>query len=275
MPEEKTPLTERDSRLDVFLVIAVTVAAVIVFVLLGYSLFFQIHTYKFGLEQALKNQESAVALMYARANDFAVTKTSTVFLGFVLAFVGALYVLRTARVQFTARATGIDKAGFSFQTSSPGLVMIALGVLTVILALYSKSYVSVDESGPSVRSSPEAAPSSPEAPNSPTRLKPAAFNLPPFARGSASLNEAQKSALSRLAHEMAVNPTMQFTIQAGADPDSSPEMAIALADRRAAAVKVFLASRIGAARIHTVSFGKEPSFDAIPRDSKVVFTPTN
>jgi len=271
LAEENTNETEDTSdsmtRLDTFLLVAVAIAAFIVFMLLGYSLYFQLHTYKFGIEQALKNQESAIALAYSKANDFAITKTSTVFLGFVLAFLGALYVLRTTRVPFVAKATGSAKATISLQTSSPGLVMIALGVLTINLALFSKSFVGVDVE------SPQRVPAVSFRPggNSPT-----SFRLPPFSVGKAELNPAQVSALSKLADDMIANPNKQYTIDGETDPNESTEYSMGLADRRASTVKQFLVGQgIVAARVQIISYGKERPLGTLGRGSSATIRPTD
>ena len=50
----------------------------------------------------------------------------------MLIYVGALYVLRTAQTSFSASAEG---SGFktAFQTTSPGLVLAALGVALILI----------------------------------------------------------------------------------------------------------------------------------------------
>ncbi len=267
MSEEQTheegSTSESATKLDQFLLVTVATAAFIVFGLLAYSLYFQLHTYKFGLEEALKDKNSALALAYARAGDFAVTKTSTVFLGFVLAFLGALFVLRTARVPFLLKAAGAAKGNISLQTSSPGLVMITLGVLTINLALYSKSFVSVDVTSPGrIRNNDNEL----GRDKKPTESNGMSFRLPPFAAGSSQLSSAQISALTKVADEMLANPGTEITIEAEGDSGGSTEYNLGLADRRATTVKQFLVARQGtmASRVKTTSYGKERPFSIGP-----------
>src|SRR5262249_17042157 len=89
-------------ELDILLFVVVALAAAFVFGLLCYSLFSQIHTYSSAINRAVSDpaRGDVVVLAYTRASDFAIVKTSVVFLGFILAFLGALYVLRTATAIF-------------------------------------------------------------------------------------------------------------------------------------------------------------------------------
>ena len=61
------------------------------------NLWFQYVNYQEGIRVALEGSvgaDHASILTYARAWDFAVVKTSGLFVSFVLVFTGALYVLR-------------------------------------------------------------------------------------------------------------------------------------------------------------------------------------
>lgn len=82
--------------------------------------------------------DHAAALSYARALDAAVIKTSALMLAFVVVFLGALYVLRSATTVF---GLGLSGQGFSgtLQTASPGLVMVTLGLLIVAIAVLARS----------------------------------------------------------------------------------------------------------------------------------------
>lgn len=123
-----------------FAVVCVTLAFVMT--LLGSSLYLQYKTYNAGVSASLNAPQidHASVIAYSRALDFAIAKTSAICLGFLLIFVGALYVLRTADTHF---GLGVDAATIkaSLQTSSPGLVMITLGVVLVGTALINKSDV--------------------------------------------------------------------------------------------------------------------------------------
>lgn len=119
--------------------------------------------YHAGIEAAAKAPADPLAILsYARAWDFAVVKFSTVFLGFGVILIGALYVLHKAEVGFQMSVDGPAGKG-ALQSSSPGLVMIALGVVLLIFALETKSEVSYTPGlspGPSadVKTMPEVKP---------------------------------------------------------------------------------------------------------------------
>ena len=110
--------------------------------LLGASLIFQHDNYSRGIAAALSSitKDHNSVITYSRAWDFAVVKTSALFLAFTLIFVGALYVLRVAETRYALSMEGQRVKG-SLETSSPGLVMLTLGVILVGLVLYSKSTV--------------------------------------------------------------------------------------------------------------------------------------
>lgn len=87
----------------------------------------------------------AIRLAFTRAADFAIVKTSVTFLGFVLALVGALYVLRVSSSSYSLGVKASGKEA-NLSTTSPGLVMVTLGVVAVVSALFSKSDVNIDSS---------------------------------------------------------------------------------------------------------------------------------
>jgi len=82
--------------------------------------------------------DHAAVITYARGLGAAFVKTSALFLGFILIFVGTLYVLRTTEANFQLRVRQGHFQG-SLQTASPGLVIVTLGVALTIVALYVKS----------------------------------------------------------------------------------------------------------------------------------------
>jgi hypothetical protein len=82
--------------------------------------------------------DHAAVITYARGLGAAFVKTSALFLGFILIFVGTLYVLRTTEANFQLRVRQGQFQG-SLQTASPGLVIVTLGVALTIVALYIKS----------------------------------------------------------------------------------------------------------------------------------------
>jgi len=108
--------------------------------LLNYYLGVQTQHYRECLDSALHPQaDYAAALAYAHYSDVAVIKMSALFLGFVLIFAGALYVLRNATSQFKLQFEDPKSSGRSgsLETSSPGLVVVTLGVVLSGMALMS------------------------------------------------------------------------------------------------------------------------------------------
>lgn len=146
-PSENTGVTPQAyaqlNPLTVILAVIVVALLGSVFVLLLLTLRSQLSTYERGIERALGEQPTihANVIAYARCADFAVAKTSSLFLAFIVVLVGALYVLRSADKEFALSVQGLQGRG-SLQTSSPGLVMIALGVTLVGLVVFSRSTVS-------------------------------------------------------------------------------------------------------------------------------------
>jgi hypothetical protein len=96
--------------------------------------------YHQAIEIAIKQSppDHAAGISYARALDAAIVKTSSLMLAFIVVFVGALYVLRTTSAAFNL---GLAGQGFNgtLTTSSPGLVMITLGLIIVAIAVLSQS----------------------------------------------------------------------------------------------------------------------------------------
>jgi hypothetical protein len=109
---------------------------------LSVNLWFQYRHYNAGITAALGADgiDHAVVITYTRAWDFAVVKVSSILLAFCLIMVGALYVLRVATVSYSfTMANQAQKS--SLETSSPGLVMITLGVALMAVVLFSTSKV--------------------------------------------------------------------------------------------------------------------------------------
>jgi hypothetical protein len=85
--------------------------------------------------------DHAAALTYAQALDEAIIKTSALMLAFVVVFLGALYVLRTSTAQYHLSVTGKETSG-TLETSSPGLVMVTLGLVIVAVAVLHRTDIS-------------------------------------------------------------------------------------------------------------------------------------
>lgn len=237
-------------------------------------------TYSAAIQGAVldPSKGDVVVLAFTRAIDFAIVKTSALFLGFILAFLGALYVLRTGSVAFALEAHSGNSGG-SLKTSSPGLVMISLGILTVAFALFDHTSVKIDSQTPlgqfsvatsasqehagqkGTGGSKSKAPKAKPTKSSGFRSKAtnSASSFPPFPTKSAELTNAQQSYLRSLAGQLAVDPTLTISLSPEADDFSTTEENLALGERRIDAIKSFLASLTSpSSRITVTSYGKEP-----------------
>lgn len=140
-------LHQQKQDTSLFMIVALLLVC-LMFVLIG-NLYIQHQNYETAIAASLKSggvPDHSAILTYARALDFTIVKISTVFIGFILVLVGALYVLRSAQVSFSLGVNTSDSK-LSLQTASPGLVMVTLGVITVIAALYAKSYITYEPIG--------------------------------------------------------------------------------------------------------------------------------
>lgn len=135
--------------LDIGIFAAVAVVLLALVALLATNLSFQYVNYRDGIKFALADPkfiDHASVLTYSRAWDFAVAKTSALFLSFLLIFTGALYVLRSAESRFEASAEKGEWKG-TLSVSSPGLVMVTLGVFLVAFVLSSKTMIEYSRQG--------------------------------------------------------------------------------------------------------------------------------
>lgn len=107
--------------------------------------------------------DHAAALTYARALDEASIKMSALMLAFVLVFLGALYVLRTTTSAFHL---GINNApagqSGTLETSSPGLVMVTLGLVLVAIAVLHRT--DIDYQGPTLEVPAQVQPDTNQSP---------------------------------------------------------------------------------------------------------------
>jgi hypothetical protein len=87
---------------------------------------------------------SGSLLMFIGIANFAILKTCALCFAFVLIFLGSMYVLWPGRASFALEAEQADTKA-SLRTSSPGLVMIALGVLLTALVVFYKANLSMSE----------------------------------------------------------------------------------------------------------------------------------
>jgi hypothetical protein len=143
-------LRRKPPVVDGRLFLIVTGLLIVQLVMLAGNLAFQFHNYSTGIALAREGGASldniSLILIYSRAWDFAVVKTSALFLGFLVFYTGALYVLRSADAAYELSLSQGNQLGLSLKTSSPGLVMITCGAVLVALVLYNKSTVGLEVS---------------------------------------------------------------------------------------------------------------------------------
>ena len=88
------------------------------------------------------------------------------------------------------------------------------------------------------------------------------FQRVQFEFDAASLSDASKSALSANAAIMKAHPKLSVEVQGHADERGTTEYNLALGERRAAAVRDYLANEgISPRRVVTISFGEEAPLD--------------
>ncbi len=198
----------------------------------------------------------------------------------MLALLGALYVLRIATVKYSLDLKSKGSSA-SLGTSSPGLVMITLGVATVVCALYSRSYVELDPSkfvAPpqiSVQFKPVKLPpqagskaGKANAADTPTiapgdlagkTLDQLAADIPPFHEGSSELTADQKTVLDAIGSRLRANPQAVINLTAGVPANEPVEVGITLAVNRTELLKSYLlAQNVTSGQVRSVSWGKEP-----------------
>lgn len=189
----------------------VTSMLVIQLVLLIGSLWFQYHNYATGIALAQQSgagpESVSLILVYSRAWDFAVTKTVSLFLGYMVLYTGALYVLRSADTSYELSVTQGSQQSASLKTSSPGLVLVTLGGALIALVLQSRSEVGlqvhpvtsangVTETAltSSTASAAGPSPSEPPALPAPAPVKPSTAAPAPVARPAAAATPAPAAA---------------------------------------------------------------------------------
>jgi len=87
--------------------------------------------------------ESGRALAFARSFDAAVIKTGSIFLAFLLVLLGGLYTFRLGDVLYKLSGEGGSLKG-AFETASPGLVMLTLGIVVIAVAICKEYTISIN-----------------------------------------------------------------------------------------------------------------------------------
>jgi hypothetical protein len=132
----------------IFGIVSAIVLMLVTLFVLGATI--QYKSYQAAINSALAEplKDHAAILSYNRARDAAIVKTSALFLGYLLVFTGALYVLRTASTSYRFGVKTERYAG-TLQTSSPGLVISTLGILLIAVTIITRSDINYD--APSVQ----------------------------------------------------------------------------------------------------------------------------
>ena len=140
MADEAPASVPAPQVLDWRIFLVVTAILVLLTSLFLWGMKVQWEAYHAGIIAALAPcaKDHAASLSYDRALGAAIVKTSALFLGFLLVFTGALYVLRTASVAYRAGMTAGKFAG-TLETHSPGLVIITLGVILISVTILTHS----------------------------------------------------------------------------------------------------------------------------------------
>jgi hypothetical protein len=134
---EPSAIAEQSLDWRLFLVVSLILIAITALFVVG--LFVQWSGYNAGLQVALTPPvDHGAALSYSRGLDAAIVKSSALFLGYLLVFTGALYVLRSSTAGYQLSVQTGSHSG-TLQTASPGLVIITLGVLLIVVTILTKS----------------------------------------------------------------------------------------------------------------------------------------
>jgi hypothetical protein len=142
-------------------------------VLLSYSLFLQKENYAAAVRAAMTQAppEYAIIMLYSRAWDTSVLRTTSIFFGYIVLFVGALYVLRSADSIYKLGVEGKPLKG-SLESSSPGLVMITLAVVLISIVLFQiGTPFSYEDFRPGVQAPTQVRPEPPFIPKPPITRK--------------------------------------------------------------------------------------------------------
>ncbi len=138
-------------RLEWIILVTIIILVVSVLVLLLLNMVSQYMNYYTVIELTLKSSSvnHAAVITYLQALDFATVKTSSLFISFLIVFVGGLYLLRVAESQFYLSVEA-KNARATLSTTSPGLVMALFGVVLTIFSLqypFTIEYKSLDKTG--------------------------------------------------------------------------------------------------------------------------------
>ncbi len=99
-----------------------------------------------GLTAALEGHPAnhTAAIVYSRVITASVAKTSSLYLAFLLIFLGGSYVLLPIRAAYQAHLEGQEMKG-TLTSSSPGLIMVTLGVGLAIATIAIRTDIGYSE----------------------------------------------------------------------------------------------------------------------------------
>jgi uncharacterized membrane protein YjgN (DUF898 family) len=133
--------------LDRIIILVAVVLTVFTITLLLGNLYFQYTNYEQAITQSLEEGfvDYAAVLSLSRAYDFAVLKTSGMFLGYGLIMLGSIFVLRRQQDTYELDLGSAEAGRLILRSSSPGLIVISLGVVlmcTMVLVKQNITYAS-------------------------------------------------------------------------------------------------------------------------------------
>jgi hypothetical protein len=176
-PTEAAPPASSETSVVFIWATFLTVLAILIFI--GVTMYLattsQITALNEAFKQALNPPNPTAAVLFSNAMTAAVTKTSSVFLSFLVVFLGGIYVLMPKRDSFALEVQS-HSVQANLASNSPGLVMMTLGIALTIVALMAKSEITTEE---------PATPAAVTAPQDTLQPGPSAdFAPPPVAEAS-------------------------------------------------------------------------------------------
>ena len=181
---------------------------------------------------------------------------------------------KRAEIKFLPGGFGIQDLGLFFGKTEPrftfktGSIMMFQRILAIVAATFllaaceTASQVSGDSASTSASntasSSSSSSSSSASADKTPAEKLAQVGNTVNFDFDSAELTVSARSTLNRQSAFLSVNPDLMIVIEGHADERGTREYNLALAERRATAVRDYLVAKgMNSARVRTVSYGKE------------------
>ena len=109
----------------------------------------QIRTYQGLIRLFDQNSDGGLVIAVTRAFDAAIVKTCSIFLGFLLVFLGGVYTLRIGDTLYKLSVQGASTKG-TLESASPGLVMVSLGCVLISLTILKTQTVNYSRDSPPI-----------------------------------------------------------------------------------------------------------------------------